>query len=53
MPMKFKTDKDNTWRQCCKCGRFIAYKDLSRTMVEPDNEFGGEVWETYHKACKP
>lgn len=51
MPMTFKSDQDNSWRKCDVCGRYIAYEDLNRRMVEPDNAFGGEVWETYHKAC--
>jgi hypothetical protein len=43
------------WNRCDECGRFIPFKEFSymgeggkavRRMIRPDNEFGGEDWET-------
>jgi hypothetical protein len=43
--------------KCDICGRFVSYDDLRsekavHQMLEPDNHFGPETWDTYHIKCK-
>ncbi len=44
----------NLWNRCDECGRLIALDDFwkgiaLRQLVEPDNEFGPEKYETLCK----
>lgn len=48
-------DKDQSWRKCNRCGKFISDKEFEdgaiRYQTVPDNAFGGEEWENYCKKC--
>ncbi len=42
--------------KCDLCGKFIGLDEFDngtarRKLVQPDNEFGGEEYETYHMEC--
>lgn len=42
---------ENPWNRCESCGRFIPHVDFElglarRVLIEPDNAFGPEQWET-------
>lgn len=45
----------NIMYRCDNCGRFIAEKDFdhgaTRKLIEPDNHFSGENWETLCIKC--
>ena len=45
---------DGVVLECDDCGKCFWFDDTSggsHRMIEPDNAFGGEVWESYCPAC--
>lgn len=49
--------KDQCWRRCVECGKFVSYKDFEtgkakREMITPDSHYTVEQFETICKNCK-
>lgn len=49
--------RDAMCLRCDECGRFIPWADFDsgaarRSMTQPDNELGGEEYETLCAKCK-
>lgn len=40
------------WNRCDCCGKFVAYNEVSRTLLTPDAEGTRETYETLCKKCK-
>ena len=48
--------QDGQTIRCDDCGRFIPFDDIidgkaRHAMIEPDNEFGPELWESLCARC--